>query len=106
MLARSCFHLVGTLDNLTLLVVICLQSYGLKAVTITTATLEIISSTSPMQPFCLPATGNHLEDYRISNVGYVCTFIHLFIVHSVNPYKIDKPTEYTICHGTNIIRIK
>jgi hypothetical protein len=29
-------------------------------------------------------------------------FIHSFIIHSVNPYKVDKPIGYKICHDTNI----
>jgi hypothetical protein len=37
---------------------------------------------------------------------YLHTYIHSFIIHSVNPHKVDKPIGYRICHDTNTIRVK
>jgi hypothetical protein len=34
----------------------------------------------------------------------ITPFIHSVIIHSINPYKVDKPTGYRICHDTNCIR--
>ena len=31
------------------------------------------------------------------------SFIHLFINHSVNPYKVNQPMGYRACHDTNVI---
>jgi len=29
--------------------------------------------------------------------------IHSFIMHSVNPYKVNQPIGYRVCHNANVI---
>jgi uncharacterized protein YehS (DUF1456 family) len=41
----------------------------------------------------------------LGNLG-TNSFIHSFIIHSINPYKADKPIGYRICHDTNCIRTR
>jgi hypothetical protein len=31
------------------------------------------------------------------------SFIHSFIMHSVNPYKVKQPIGYRVCHNANVI---
>jgi len=33
----------------------------------------------------------------------VLTFIHSFIMHSVNPYKVNQPIGYRPCHNTSVL---
>jgi len=34
---------------------------------------------------------------------WLCVCIHSFIMHSVNPYKVNQPIGYRVCHNANVI---